>query len=362
MDWLDQTRIDQIDIYMVPPSNLDDTYGVLEGVDLADSTIECAYYTDSRTQGKLVLHDDNWIRGSFLRIVHSVPAWGWSRELGTYLVSDDSPSYSKGGWDRTLTLESMLYGLGTDLAPKPWTLGAGAYRTTAIKQMLETCKRPHTDAGAVDLRFSDTTVLESGKSRLEHLYSLCGMEPKCRLDVDSHGRVVFPKYVPPASKSSSFELDLADPRGVVEDGVEVSANFLSVPNRVAVVYRYSDREGEETVQREIGAYADATGATSAASRGYTVTDFRVLDELEPQTERHAQELANKYLAETKEKVEWKLKSRYLPLWEGDVVDLIVYGGDYPGKRQCLVKNLTLNLGTMHMDLTLKETASGDEED
>lgn len=362
MDWLDQRREDRIDVYMVPQTNLDDSYGQLEGVELGASSIECGYYTDSRTNGKLVVHGDGWIRGSFLRIVHSVPAWGWTRELGTYLVSDESTSYSFGEWSKSLMLHSMLYALGTDLAPSPLTLGSGAYRNTAIEQILKTCNRPRISSGAVDMRFSDTSVLESGRSRLEHLYALCDMEPKNRLDVDGHGRIVYPKYVAPSSKSSSFELNLSDPRGIVEDGIEVSSGFASMPNRVAVVYRYSDSSGSETVQREIGAYADSTGALSPAARGYTVTDFRVLDELSPQTQKHAQELADSYLADTREKIEWRLKCRYLPIWEGDVVDLVVQGGDYPGRRKCLVKSLALDLGTMHMDLTLKETASGDEED
>lgn len=365
MDWLDQNRADRIDVFMVPPTNLDDSYGLLEGVDLSQSSIEASYYSDTRTSGSITVHGDGWIRGSFLRIVHSVPAWGWSRELGTYIVSDESPVRENGGWTRRLTLQSILYGLGTDKAPRPWVLGEGALRNDAMRGILKQCNRPFIESGAYDMRFPSTSILESGKSRLEHLYSLCSMEPKNRLDVDPHGTVVYPQYTAPSSKASSFELDLLDPRGIVEDGVSLTADFISRPNRVAVVYRYSEKgEGKdaETVQLEIGAHADSTGASSPSSRGYTVTDFRVLDELTPTTDRKAQEIAEKYLAESKEKVEWQLKCRYLPLWEGDVVDLVVPDGDYAGRRKCLVKELRLDLGSMHMDLDLKETASGDEED
>ena len=47
-----------------------------------------------------------------------------------------------------------------------------------------------------------------------------------------------------------------------------------------------------------------------------------------------------------------------------MVELIVHDGleDYQGARKCLVKTCELELGTMTMKLTLKETASGDEED
>ena len=48
---------------------------------------------------------------------------------------------------------------------------------------------------------------------------------------------------------------------------------------------------------------------------------------------------------------------------GDVVELVIHDGmaDYTGARKCLVKTCELDLGAMTMALTLKETASGDEE-
>lgn len=362
MDWLDQTRTDQLEFYMIPPNNLDDSYGVLENVDLGASSLEAAYYTDSRTQGKIVIRDSTWIKGSLIRIVHSIPEWGWSNILGTYLVSASAPIRSNTGWSTTLTLQSILYGLGTDKAPSPWTLGSNSYRNAAIKQILDLCNRPYNDAGSVDLLMSSTSVMDSGESRLEHLFTLCGMDPKNRLDVDPKGLVVFPQYVDPDSRASKFELDLEDPRGIVYGDVETQADFLSVPNRVALVYRYSEKEGDETVQKEIGAYVDATGPTSPASRGFVVTKFEVLDEVEPATEDHIRELAAEKLADVKEKVEWKLKCCYLPIWEGDVIDLVVYGGDYSGRRKCLVKSVSIALDSMMMTLVLKETASGDTED
>ena len=46
-----------------------------------------------------------------------------------------------------------------------------------------------------------------------------------------------------------------------------------------------------------------------------------------------------------------------------MVSLVVPDGEerYRGARKCLVKSVDLALDTMQMKLTLKETASGDEE-
>ena len=93
-----------------------------------------------------------------------------------------------------------------------------------------------------------------------------------------------------------------------------------------------------------------------------MTDFRSLSELSPQTVARAQQLANQYLKEqAAELITWELTTTYLPIWEGDVVDLVINDGmnAYRGVRKCLVKNIELDLATMTMHLTLKETASGD---
>jgi hypothetical protein len=96
-----------------------------------------------------------------------------------------------------------------------------------------------------------------------------------------------------------------------------------------------------------------------------VTDFRTVNELSPATQATADALAKQYLAKgAVEQVEWELSTIYLPLWEGDVVDLVVRDGEaqYQGTRKCLVKSGTIDLEHMRMKLTLKETASGDWDD
>lgn len=371
LDWKDLTREDKLTFLMVSPTNLNEIYGELDGVDLSSSSLDAEYYTDTRTSGSLTVVGDGWIRGSLIRVVHSVPAWGWTRTLGTYIVTNDEAKRENGVWKYELTLQSMLFGLSTDLLVRPWTVAKNAMAIKAMRDCLNAAAFKHTIvSGANDYKLKTPQVMESGTSRLACLYSLCTMAND-RLDVDGNGCVTVSKYVNPASKVPSARIDLSDPRGVAFDDLTRSTDWLQMVDIAAVSFKYSDsvKKGNktETVQREINAYAKVSSSMhqAHAQRGYTVTDFRSVSELTPQTAAQAQKLANQYLKENApELVEWELTTTYLPVWEGDVVELVVHDGmeQYKGIRKCLVKGVSLDLGSMTMELTLKETASGDKGD
>lgn len=371
LDWKDLTREDKLTFLMVSPTNLNEIYGELDGVDLSSSSLDAEYYTDTRTSGSLTVVGDGWIRGSLIRVVHSVPAWGWTRTLGTYIVTNDEAKRENGVWKYKLTLQSMLFGLSTDLLVRPWTVAKNAMALKAMRDCLNAAAFKHTIvSGANDYKLKTPQVMESGTSRLACLYSLCTMAND-RLDVDGNGCVTVSKYVNPASKVPSARIDLSDPRGVAFDDLTRSTDWLQMVDIAAVSFKYSDsvKKGNktETVQREINAYAKVSSSMhqAHAQRGYTVTDFRSVSELTPQTAAQAQKLANQYLKENApELVEWELTTTYLPVWEGDVVELVVHDGmeQYKGIRKCLVKGVSLDLGSMTMALTLKETASGDKGD
>lgn len=371
LDWKDLTREDKLTFLMVSPTNLNEIYGELDGVDLSSSSLDAEYYTDTRTSGSLTVVGDGWIRGSLIRVVHSVPEWGWTRTLGTYIVTNDEAKRENGVWKYELTLQSMLFGLSTDLLVRPWTVAKNAMAIKAMRDCLNSAAFKHTIvSGANDYKLKTPQVMESGTSRLACLYSLCTMAND-RLDVDGNGCVTVSKYVNPASKVPSARIDLSDPRGVAFDDLTRSTDWLQMVDTAAVSFKYSDsvKKGgkTETVQREINAYAKVSSSThqAHAQRGYTVTDFRSVSELTPQTAAQAQKLANQYLKENApELVEWELTTTYLPVWEGDVVELVVHDGmeQYKGIRKCLVKGVSLDFGSMTMALTLKETASGDKGD
>ena len=366
MDWRDITLPRSVEIQMVSTQNPSDVIGILHGVDLGSSSLDAAYDTDTRTSGKLSVVNGNWVRGTFLRVVATI---GDSKKtLGTYLVADDSGSYSNGAWVRELTLHSMLYALSTDKAVNPWTVAKDASAMTAARQMLNGAGKPFRIDGD-DHVMTEAVVFESGTSVLERVMSLSKMADS-RVDVEPDGTIVVSRYKNPDAKPASFEIDLSDRRGIAIDGLQFSSDFLSMPTRFAYVYRWNEGSGDTSVQKEYSAYADRSGAGSAAARGWTITEFQVLDEADYSGNASVQAAADRALAESKEQVEWKLKTMFLPIWEGDTVDLIVPDGavftdgfgtleGYTGRRHCIVKSISIGLGDLSMDLTLKETAGGD---
>lgn len=365
MDWRDLTRQDRIVVRMVNPTNVDAVIGDLDGVDLHGSSLTAGYYTDTRTSGKLRVVGNGWVRNSFVRVIYQVPEWNWSRELGTYIVTNDDADRVNGEWVTDLTLQSVLYGLSTDKLVKPWVIANNAMVLKAATQCVTSPRFKYDFGGASDARVKGAKVMKTGTDRLSIMYALCQMANN-RLDVDGHGRVTLRKYVAPAQKTPVWRIDLEHPRGVALDGLSRSSDYLEMPNVVGVCYRYTDTVNNKSVEREIRASARVSSSSPHAygQRGYTITDFRELNEMSPATAARAQQLANQYLAnDSVEHVEWELSTVYLPIWEGDVVDLVVPDGEraYQGIRRCLVKNVDLNLGSMAMKLTLKEVASGDDE-
>ena len=181
------------------------------------------------------------------------------------------------------------------------------------------------------------------------------------MDVDGHGRITVSPYISPALRTPVVRFDLADARGIVEDGVEMSSDYATAPGEAVVRYQYTDDSGKE---HDIVGFAQTVGEFSKANRGYYVTRFETLSEMNPATEARAQTLAKSYLSRYgMEKVEWTLNVSYIPLHEGDTVELVVHDGyeRYTGIRLCLVKTLSLDLSTMMMRLSLKETNAPDEE-
>ena len=363
MDWHDASRKDQFAFYMVSAQTPDQSIGEIEDVLLDKTTVTGAYYTDTRSLASLTFLDPSqYIPNSRVRIVHRVPDWGYENELGTFLVRNNPSIRSKATWSSTLTLNSILEGLATNLAKEPWTVASGASMKQAMKDMLSTCMVPYKIDSALDKNASSGLVYETGGSFLSRLYDLTS-NTNNRIDVDGHGVVTIEPYVLPKSKTPKFRIDLADVRGLADHEISRTSTQLEIPNRCIVSYRYSERVGDDNVEREITAFKDLSGINSIESRGYVVSDYYQVSELEPATYDHALQMATDRLsARQYEKIEWSFSCLYFPVWEGDTVELVVHDGpeEFIGPKHCLVKEVQVHLGTMQMDLVLRETQSGDD--
>ena len=366
-DWLDHTHPGFLHAYLVSPTNPDHVYDELLGVDWAGSSISCGYYTNTRTSGSLTFIGEGWQpRGAFVRIVYEIPEIGYEQELGTYAVVNDPATRSDGQWENTLELQSMLYTMSLDIATSPTQIAKHTSIKTAMKYELEKAGRAFIFKDPNLIRFSAARIMETGKSRLSRMFEYCSMSNN-RLDVDGHGRVTVEPYIKPKYSPVKFVIDLEDPRGNTFDEVTRRTNWLEMPTTAAVSYSYSDQVNGETVNKEINAAVEvsATNHAGRTIRGYNIVDFRTINELSPATNQAAQQMAKQILEDNSfEKIEWELKTKYLPIWEGDVIQLKVPDGEptYTGTRKCLVKNIDIEFPTMNMTLTLKETNGLDEED
>lgn len=363
IDWRDLDRTERVRFVQVSPTDIDAELGELEGVDLSSATIETAYYSDTRERGAVSVIGDGWQRGAFLRVYIDVEEWEYTRAVGTYIVTSEKARLERGAWIHDLELQSVLKGLATEKLPRPWVIAKNASAKKAISENLAAAARPWHDLGANDAKLKTPTVMETGTSRISALFALTNAT-RNRLDVDPMGYVTVAPYSAPRTKAPSFVFDLDDPRGIMEDVLELTSDRLEMPDQVIVAHKYSEKSGGKTYQRELDAvaYVPEGSHQSRAVRGYTVSDFRSVDDLQPKTAKAAQDLAQDYLRrDGVEQIEWNIRCHYLPLRGGDVVTLEVPSGEYAGTRHCLVKTTELNLGDMSMSIGLKETSSGDEE-
>lgn len=367
LDWRDQRRVGRLRAYMVPPHNLDDYIDELRCVSWSESTLTANYFTDTRTQGQLVFYDkgSGYIRNSWIRIVYEIPEWNYKRALGTYVVTNDNSLRQNGTWKTTLTLNSALYAMNLHKPGEPLVLAASSSALAAMEYIFAEDERQRIYKAPNDEMIASTQVLEAGQSELARLYAVSNLSGN-RVDVDGNGYVTVEPYIAPADRSASYEIDLLDPRGIAYDGLTRSTDWLAMPTEAVVVYRATNvASGGTTEEYEITATATVSDSShaSTAARGYTLTDFHSVTDLNPGTLASAQRAAAGYLAKSSvELCEWKLQTKYLPLWAGDVINLVVPDGlyEYTGVRKCLVKSVDLTGPYLDMTLTLKETASGDE--
>lgn len=371
LDWTDAAKVNRVRVLMVDPRDVNRVLGELRGVNLSGSSLDAGYYSDTRTSGKLAVRGDGWIRGSLLRIVHEIPEWRYSNILGTYIVTDDG-ARRVGAWDYDMTLQSRLYGLSTDKLNAPWTIAANAYAETAMRQIIAGAEYYDLVGAPNVYRFKGAQVMDTGTSRLSALFALTNASTS-RLDVTPSGDVLVEPYVAPRYRTPKLRIDLRSSRGVASGSLTRTTNWLSMPDEVVVSYKWTETSSggqgsSQTIQREVHGSATVwqLAHQHRSNRGYRVTDHIEVRDLQPPTALRAQQLAREYLErDSNENIEWQLETIYLPLWEGDVVELYVPDGQegYTGLRKCLVKSVSLSLnGAMPMKLTLKETSNVEEEE
>lgn len=389
IDWRDQSRRDSLDVYMVSPNCLLGYDGNLEDIRLTGGSIDAGFYTDGRVSAKIRYEGNSWKRNRALRIAHTWSLDGVSgrRALGTFLVTRDDGDFEDGRWVGDLTCQSMMWALTKRKLAGPLTVKQGSKSREVMMSLLRDCGRPYRDLCEREhMSFADNKVYESGKTYADVLDDLSEMS-NIRLDVDGAGYITLNEWQLPALQSPKFELSVDDPRGIMHDSISRGSNFAELPSEVVVHCKYSvevqkpdgvykSNSGEHKAgdpkykkvheQRELNGIARISGGpSSAAERGFALTDFRTVDdkELEPKTQDAIDARARIALSRLPgECTTWTVTTQYFPVWEGDV-GYVILPTESEGRQRVkvFVRNLSLDLGTMELQLTLQETNSWNEE-
>ena len=361
MDYKDTTAAHTLHAYLIPPTNLDDIYEEMTGIDWSSLSIDCGYYTDARVSATFTAVNDNYIPGAYIRIVEETQ--GTETELGTFAVNNDQTDNVNGADRRSFVLISQLHGLSLGYCPDSMVLGAGSLALTAFGQTLKEGGKDEQDSitnDANDYRLSTSQVLEPGASRLSRLYEIANMSGN-RLDVDGHGRVTLKKYQTPDSRSPILRLSQDDERGIIIDGITHTSNWGEVIDNYILAYDYTTTDGDKTTSHHMFAVARNS---QAPARGYTVSEYETISELSPQTQTNLTRLAKeRAVKNSNEKNEWNFSMKYIPgLWEGDVIELETVDADERHEvNKCLVKSMTITGPYLDTEITLKATSGGDDE-
>lgn len=369
-DWeKPQNRRWQYEFQLLPHANVfsiltGSSYTTLDDVDISSVSISESYYTDTRIQAKLSYLGRRATREGFVRIIIKDANSDYVETLGTFIPTSDDVTFENGVEKTTLNLESMLYGLSTQILSEPWVSKTGDYAYTNIVNALAVCGigsdgldmnynkhgeyvEPH------DVRFSKSAICDVGKSYLELIYGICNASSN-RLDVNGEGVILINGYTAPANRNTTFTISINTPDSVVHDGYTRSSNYLELPNECTVYVK----DGENTI-------TGRARSTGYALKGYIITKYKTLTEMSPWTQAKANELARQGLqSASKETAEWQLTMEYQPIYTGDVGYLEgLSDSDYYGKKvKVLVKNRDIDLGSMTQKLTLKRATTNDSED
>lgn len=343
IDWADPKRTDVIHFQMVDPNNLDEVYGDIDDVQLGSSPVTYGYYTDTGYSSKLTyLVGNNYVRNMWVRIVHEVPAEGYTRELGTFIPVSPVVDY-KGTITETINLQSPLWGMGDNLTTKVFSIGKGGSLVKAFQRACDNCNRPYVMENPNDFLVEKAVVFEPGTSYLNILYDIADSSNN-RIDLDGHGRIVLKPSVDFRYLTPSWELDADDPRSMIIEGtISMESESEEIPNRVIVVNG-----------NYVGVADLADGSEySLAQRGYVKAQKHSGTGIKSNSQARA--LAESLIQSYAKVTQWSMETMYFPAECGQNVRFTLHGE----KHICMIQSIDpVNLDTMTMKITLREVFDG----
>lgn len=379
VNWNDQSLKHVLVFQQISPTNLNKVLGTLRNVILSESSITAGYYTDARVQATIVCHDSNWVRGAFIRITDTVPEKNWSRVLGTFVVTNDDATITNGVWKTTYTCYSLIWTLSKDYRSSALQISKNGSSRTALKSICKTSGRPYRDT-ASDVKYKAMKVYPVGTTQLERIFDICDAT-KRRLDVDPDGTLRTDKRTSLGKKTPLYTLDYSAGNTIMHDDFSRSSNLLELPDASVAYYSWTEQTKQKTknksgktvektvnTKKELSTEATRVISTEAGKRPFRIALYNQVANTDHNKQEYTKESLKKkaksYLTASYERIKWKGTIQYLPIWEGDVLRIVLPDkyGKYAGNQKVYVQEMTLNLDTMQIQVTLRSTASGDEND
>lgn len=338
--WKNTAYLPELKVKMIDPWNLECERGELEGVTKITTTD--GYYSDTKISGSLETIGDNYIPGSWLRIIvdgQPVATLGGQSMKGT-----QAP---EGTVKRAYTLQSVLWMLDADINSNLVTIGKNATCSSVIKSIGKTTGKTVTFApGWRDSLYQDAKIYERTDSYRKILADICS-KANDQLGVDGFGRIEIAPYIAPAVKESTWSIDADDPHGIVLDpGYDDADETGSAYNRTLVIATGSN---DQTIVASSD--APASDPVSSAQRGWTRTAVHQVSDMSPFTQAQANQLVKQYAPDDRSRgITRNCTCLYFPVVGGDVVDWI-----QDGKRsRYLVQTVDNDYFAWTSKLTLKK--------
>lgn len=338
--WKNTAYLPELKVKMIDPWNLECERGELEGVTKITTTD--GYYSDTKISGSLETIGDNYIPGSWLRIiVDGQPV----ATLGVQSMKETQAP--EGTVKRAYTLQSVLWMLDADITYVLITIGKKAKCSDVINRCCkDTGKTPYFAPGWRDATYDAAKVYERTDSYRKVLADICA-KANNQLGADPFGRVMISPYVAPTEKESAWTIDADDPHGIVLDpGYDDADETGSAYNRTLVIATGSN---DQTIISFLD--APATDPISHAQRGWTRTAVHQVSDMSPFTQAQANQLVKQYAPEDRSRgITRNCTCLYFPVVGGDVVDWI-----QDGKRsRYLVQTVDNDYFAWTSKLTLKK--------
>lgn len=344
IDWLDKTREDVFTYEMIDPFNLTAVRGYLDGVVNNSGSITYGYYTDTRVSGTLDTIESNYIDNSLIRIIHSVPKWGYQNNLGTFFVSNNHGAYNQ-AYKRSYDLVSMLCRVSDDALTNNFCIAAKSTGQAALKRLFSTFAISYvTNSPLNNKLYTQSVLYEVGSNALDTIMNIA-IDSGLRLDVRGDGYVTVNNYEYPTTSNTPV-FTFADYNGTINGDITVTNNPFDSVNRVIVT---SDKN-----EKTVSGFADRASSSRVAysKLGRRNTAVESITDLTPFTASTASTKAKSLLTTYEEDpTEYSFQGVYVPYLPGCNVIMSIRGND----KIVMMTNKTVHLGPgMITDYTLRE--------